>query len=246
MSKSVFLTGATGGLGEGMAREFARRGYSLVLTARRTEKLEALAAELRQSGAPTVIVQTLDVTNFASIPPLLAEAAEQLGGIDIVIANSGIGIAAAIGRGKFESARQVVETNLLGAMATVDAAVELFLKQGRGHVVGVTSVAGVRGLPMQGAYSASKAGLSRYLEAVRMEATSKGIHVTDLAPGFIDTELNRHMPSRPFVVSAEQGTKAMVNLIESRVNFAYVPRMPWTIVAQVLKLIPSRFLNITR
>ena len=99
---------------------------------------------------------------------------------------------------------------------------------------------------MQGAYSASKSGLSRYLEAVRMEVEGKGIAVTDLAPGFIDTEINRHMPSRPFVVSAEKGTEDMVALIESKVGFAYVPRMPWTPLAQLLKVLPSRLLTITR
>lgn len=246
MVKSIFLTGASGGLGEGMARGFAKRGYALALTARRTDKLEALAEELRRGGAAKVIVRSLDVTDFAAVPRVLADAAAELGGLDIVVANSGIGGSTPIGRGAFEAARQVVETNLLGAMATIDAAVELFRKQGRGHVVGVTSVAAVRGLPNQGAYSASKSGLSRYLEAVRSEVQASGILVTDLAPGFIDTEINRHMASRPFVVSAEKGTEAMVAMIEGGVAFAYVPRMPWTLLAQLLKVLPSRLLTVTR
>ena len=246
MAKSIFLTGASGGLGEGMARGFARRGYALALTARRTDKLDVLADELRKSGSPNVLVRGLDVTDYESVPRVIGEAADALGGLDVVVANSGIGGATPIGKGAFAAARQVIETNLLGAMATVDAAVELFYRQGRGHVVGVTSVAAVRGLPNQGAYSASKSGLSRYLEAVRAEVAGKGIHVTDLAPGFIDTEINRHMPSRPFVVSAETGTEAMVTLIEAETSFAYVPRMPWTLLAQVLKVLPSRLLTVTR
>jgi short-subunit dehydrogenase len=246
MPGSVFLTGASGGLGEGMSRAFARRGYSLALTGRRTDKLGELAAELRTGGAPRVVVHSLDVTDYGAVPQVMAEASSELGGLDVVVANSGIGGSTPIGRGAFEAARRVIETNLLGAMATVDAAVEMFLKKGSGHVVGVTSVAAVRGLPMQGAYSASKSGLSRYLEAVRMEVEGKGIAVTDLAPGFIDTEINRHMPSRPFVVSAEKGTEDMVALIESKVGFAYVPRMPWTPLAQLLKVLPSRLLTITR
>jgi len=246
MSKSIFLTGASGGLGEGMARGFAKRGYALALTARRIDKLEALAEELRRIGATRVVVHALDVTDFASVPRVMGEAASELGGLDIVIANSGIGGATPIGRGAFDAARRVIETNLLGAMATIDAAVEIFYRQGRGHVVGVTSVAAVRGLPMQGAYSASKSGLSRYLEAVRAEVQGTPIRVTDLAPGFIDTEINRHMPSRPFVVSAEKGTEAMVAMIERAVGFAYVPRMPWTPLAQLLKILPTRLLTITR
>ncbi len=246
MTKSVFLTGASGGLGEGMARAFARRGYALALTARRVDRLETLAPELDRAGASKVVVRRLDVTDYASVPVAIEEAAQELGGLDVVVANSGIGGAAAIGHGAFDKHRGVIETNLLGAMATIDAAVALFLRQGRGHVVAVTSVAAVRGLPMQGAYSASKSGLARYLEALRAEVAGTAIRVTDLAPGFIDTDINRHMPSRPFVVSAEKGSEAMVSLIESGAGFAYVPRMPWTPLAQLLKILPSRLLTITR
>lgn len=246
MAKSIFLTGASGGLGEGMARAFARRGYALALAARNVPKLEALAEELRRGGAPKVLVCPLDVTDFDAVPVVMKQAAADLGGLDIVIANSGIGRAGGVGRGAFAAARAVIDTNLTGAMATVDAAVEIFLAQGRGHVVGISSVAAVRGLPMQGAYSASKAGLSRYLEAVRAEVQGSGIVVTDLAPGFIDTDINRHMPSRPFVVSAAKGTEQMAAMIESQVAFRYVPLMPWTVLAQVLKLLPNRLLGLTR
>lgn len=245
MSKSVFLTGASGGLGAGMAREFARRGYTLVLTARRTEKLEELATELRTLGAPNVLVRHLDVTDYDSIPRVMGEVATELGSLDIVVANSGVGGSGGIGRGAFERARCIMETNAIGAMATVDAAVELFRRQGYGHVVGVSSVAGVRGLPMQGAYSASKAALSNYLQAARAELRGSKIQVTDLAPGFIDTAINQHMASRPFVVSAQKGTAAMVALIESGVSFAYVPRFPWTPLAMLLRVLPSRFLTMT-
>jgi short-subunit dehydrogenase len=246
MAKSVFITGASSGLGEGMARAFAKRGYALAIAARRVEKLEALATELRGSGAPKVLVRSLDVTDFDSVPRVVAEAAAELGGLDVVVANSGIGGQAPIGKGAFATARGIVETNLLGAMATVDAAVELFRRQGRGHVVGVTSVAAVRGIVNQGPYSASKAGLARYLEATRAELRGTGIRVTDLAPGFIDTPINSDMKSRPFVVTAAKGTEEMVRLIESGASFAYVPRLPWTLVAQAMKLLPDRLLTVTR
>jgi len=242
MAKSIFLTGASAGLGEGMARGFARRGYALALAARRTDKLEELAEELRRSGAAKVSVHALDVTDFESVPRVVGEAAAVLNGLDIVIANSGIGVPTPVGRGTFDAARRVIDTNLTGAIATVDAAVELFRKQGRGHIVAISSVAAVRGMPTQGAYSASKAGLSRYLEALRCEVAGTGIRVTDLAPGFIDTELNRGMPSRPFVVSAEKGTEMMVAMIEREVGFRYVPVMPWTLIAQLLKIVPARML----
>jgi short-subunit dehydrogenase len=241
-SRTVFLTGASGGLGEGMARAFARRGHSLVLTARRTDKLEQLAPELRKAGAPSVLVRHLDVTDYASVPRVMREADDAAGGLDVVVANSGIGGSGTVGTGSFDTARRLIETNLIGAMATVDAAVELFLPRGRGQVVGVTSVAGVRGLPGQGAYSASKSGLTRYLESLRAEVQGKGLVVTELSPGFIDTEINRHMKNRPFVVTAEKGTEEMVARIEAGTSFSYVPFFPWTLVAQVLKVLPARLL----
>lgn len=243
MGRTIFLTGASGGLGEGMARAFSRRGHSLVLTGRRLDRLDALAAELRSAGSPTVLVRALDVSDYESVPRVMREAADAAGGLDVVIANSGIGGPAPAGRGAFASARRTIETNLIGAMATVDAAVEIFLAQGHGQVVGVTSVAGVRGLPGQGAYSASKSGLSRYLEAVRAEVTGKGLVVTELSPGFIDTDINRHLKSRPFVVSADKGTEEMVARIEAGASFSYVPAFPWTLVAQLLKIVPTRLLG---
>ncbi|HEY2772781.1 MAG TPA: SDR family oxidoreductase [Candidatus Binatia bacterium] len=246
MAKRVFITGASSGLGEGMAREFARRGHALAIAARRIDRLEALATELRSLGAADVFVRSLDVTILEDVPAAIEESAAALGGLDIVVANSGIGGPTPIGKGRFAAARSIIETNLLGAMATVDAAVELFYRQGSGHVVGISSVAAVRGLPLQGAYSASKSGLSRYLEALRAEVAGKGILVTDLAPGFIDTDLNRHMPTRPFVVSAEKGCAELVSLIEAGSSFAYVPRVPWTLVAQLLKVLPSRLLALPR
>lgn len=246
MAGTVFLTGASSGLGEGMARAFARRGRALALAARRKDRLDELAVELRRAGAPNVTTHRLDVTDYDSVPGVLAEAAGAHGGIDVVVANSGIAKAGAAGRGGFAAARSVIETNLIGAMATVDAAVELFRRQGRGHVVAITSVAAVRGLPGQGAYSASKAGLARYLEAVRADVAGTPIRVTDLAPGFIDTELNRHLKSRPFVVPADKGTEEMVALIEAGVEFAYVPRLPWTLLAQVLKVLPDRLVSSSR
>jgi short-subunit dehydrogenase len=243
MSKRILITGASSGLGEGMARHFASRGHALALVARREERLAALAEELRAAGAAQVVYTTADVTDYAGLPGVLARMKEELGGLDIVVANSGMAAAGKVGSGQFEDARRTIETNLIGAMATIDAAVEIFLEQGGGQVVGVSSVAGVRGMPRQSAYSASKAGLSRYLEALAAEVADKGIVVTDLAPGFIDTDLNRSLKSRPFVVSCEEGTRQMADLIEKGVTFSYVPAWPWTIVAQGLKIAPASLLG---
>lgn len=246
MGRKIFLTGASGGLGEGMARALARRGHSMVLTARRTDAVDAMVPELERAGSPRVLVRHLDVTDYDSVPRVMREAADALGGLDVVIANSGVGGATAAGDSAFAKARTIIETNLIGAIATVDAAVQIFLAQGHGQVVGVTSVAGVRGLPTSGAYSASKAGLSRYLEALRAEVAARGIVVTDLAPGYIDTAINRDLKSRPFVIDADKGTEEMVARIEAGVDFAYVPFFPWTLVAPLLRVLPMRLIGAPR
>lgn len=242
MGKSVLITGATRGLGRGLAKQFAARGYQLALTGRNTEDLAALQSEL-QAQSPKVCTRQLDVANYDAIADVLRECAEELQGIDIVIVNAGIAIAARAGEGKFEQMRATIDVNLNGAIATSEAALTLFREQGRGQLVGITSVAALRGMRGQGAYSASKAGFSKYLEAVRVETQSEPISVTELAPGFIDTDLNRSLANRPFVVSADKGTRIMADLIEREVGFRYVPPWPWTVVAQVLKVLPVSLLS---
>ena len=240
MSKSILITGASSGLGEGMARHLARRGHRLALVARRRDRLDRLAVELRSAGAPEVWVGELDVTQYATIPDVLARAADALGGLDVVVVNAGTAGTTIIGRGHLAEARRIIDTNLTGAIATIEAAVERFRKQGHGQVVAISSVAAARGTKGQGAYSASKAGLSRYLESLRVETVGENIQVTELAPGFIDTDLNRHMKNRPFVVSAEKGTAALVDAIEKQVGFRYIPVWPWTMMAQLLKILPAK------
>jgi NAD(P)-dependent dehydrogenase (short-subunit alcohol dehydrogenase family) len=105
--------------------------------------------------------------------------------------------------------------------------------------VGITSVAGVRGIRNQGAYCASKAGFSRYLQAARLETLDENICITELAPGFIDTVLNRSLPNRPFLVSADEGTRIMADLIERKVKRSFVPPWPWQVVARVLACLPE-------
>lgn len=240
MAKSIMITGASSGLGEGMARHLAKRGHRLALCARRRDRLDALAAELAAMPGGAPLVEELDVTDYASVPVVMDRIASKLGRIDVVIANAGVAINTPIGKGNFDDVRRTIETNLLGAIATIEAAVELFRKQGGGHIVGISSVAAARGMKGQGAYSASKAGLSRYLEALRAETVRDNIRVTDLAPGYIDTDLNRSIPNRPFLVTAERGTEILTDMIEKQVGFRYVPSWPWTVVAQILKILPVK------
>jgi NADP-dependent 3-hydroxy acid dehydrogenase YdfG len=237
-AKSILITGATRGLGENLARHFANRGYRLALTGRKQEDLDRLGAELGGKAAD-IVLETLDVTDYGAIAPVIERCAERLGGLDIIVINAGVAFTTPVGKGHFDLVRQTIDVNLTAAIATAEAAVALFRRQGHGQVVGISSIAGVRGMRGNGVYCATKAGFSRYLEALRLETRRDSIVVTDLAPGYIDTELNRAIPNRPFLVTAEKGTGIMADLIERKVSFRYVPPWPWTLVAQVLKWLPD-------
>lgn len=237
MAKSVLITGASRGLGEGLARQFAQRGYKLALTARNISGLEKLTLDL-QGSAPQVAVRALDVSQFDSIRGVIRECADELGGLDIVIANAGIVFRTPVGQGHFEEIRSTIDVNLTGAIATAEAAIELFREQGHGQLVGISSIAALRGMKNQSAYCATKAAFGTYLESVRCDTFDENISVTELSPGYIDTDLNRGLASRPFVIDAEKGTGIMVDLIERKKAFSYVPRWPWRLVAQFMKLLP--------
>ncbi|MDO9166172.1 MAG: SDR family oxidoreductase [Rhodoferax sp.] len=237
--QSVFITGASSGLGRQMAIEFSRRGYRLALTARRLDALQELQAELERSGGGEVFVAELDVTDDASVARVFAEARALLGSLDIVVANAGIGHHGYIGKLPFARVRETVNTNVTGFMATVEAAMYHFREQGHGHLVGISSVAAFRGMPAGGVYGASKAAVTTYLESLRAETHTSPIRITTLSPGFIDTPLNRGERSRPFVIPVEKGGKLLVDLIESKVERATVPRWPWALVARLMAIVPT-------
>jgi NAD(P)-dependent dehydrogenase (short-subunit alcohol dehydrogenase family) len=240
--RSIFITGASSGIGEALAVEFARRGYAVAVAARRIERLESLAARLPALGAAAVLPLALDVTDFASIDDALARAAQAFGRLDIVVVNAGVGYSLPVGRGRFEQMRETLDTNLTGAIATIEFALPRLRAQGGGQIVAITSVAGSRGMPFMGAYSAAKAGLHRYVQAVRAEVRHEDITVTELAPGYIDTDMNRGAKSRPFVIPLERGGAIMARMIERRVGHRYVPVWPWLLVAPVMKLLPPSLL----
>lgn len=242
MARSIFITGASSGIGAALAAEFARRGYDIAIAARRADRLETQAGELSRLGAGRVLAVTLDVTDFGSIAGALQRAAGEFGRLDVVVANAGVGYSLPVGKGKFDLVRRTLETDLTGAIATIEQALPLLRAQGGGQIVAITSIASVRGMPFMGAYSAAKAGLHRYVQSLRCEVAHEPITVTELAPGYIDTDMNRGVARRPFVIPVEKGAAIMARLIERKVGHRYVPAWPWTLVAPVLRILPARLL----
>ena len=238
LPKSILITGASSGIGRALAFEFSRRGYALGLSARRLELLESLRDELGRETQ--VAIAKLDVADLERVPEVLHKIADQLGGVQIVIANAGVGERSYPGEGTFHLDSKVIEINVLGAMATIDAGTEILKKEGGGQIVGISSVAGFRGLSTTPAYSASKAALSTYMEGIRNNLKQHKIAVTVLNPGFIDTPINSHRKSRPFLISAEKGARLMADMIEKKVWSSTVPVWPWALITKLMRLLPER------
>lgn len=242
-ARSIFITGASSGIGRGLAFEFAARGYQLSLAARRGDALDAIRKEiLERHPSCRVHTQALDVNRTGEVPDAIAEAERALGSLDIVVVNAGIGHRGRVGHGHFEQHREIIQTNVIGAMATCDAAIKSFKKRGGGQLVVISSVAAFRGLPGGSAYSASKAAISVYTDAIRAEVHGLPITVTTIYPGFIDTPINQSNPNRPFLITVERGSKIIADKIERRKQKAVVPAWPWAIVARLAPLVPTRLL----
>ncbi len=240
MAKTVFITGASSGLGKGMAYEMASRGYNVALAARRS--LEEMAKDIADKHGLVAKAYALDVTDADAVYRCLQQVAEEFYSLDIVIANAGIADNEYIGSGNFATVKAIIDTNVLGLMATVESALPILRQQGNGQIVGLSSVAGERGMPGMSAYCASKSAVTTYMQALRAETYNENIDVTLLAPGFIATPLNEGMKRRPFVVDLETGVRALCDKIERKTSFSFVPVWPWIIIGRVLRYVPTRFL----
>ena len=252
--RSVVITGASAGIGRALAFEFARQGYHLGLVARRLERLESLKAEIlaacakkgasagtRAGGdaAIKVDIAICDVNETELVPATLQALFRKMGKVDIVVVNAGINDFSRSGNGQFSIDQRIIQTNLIGAMATADAAVEYFRQQGGGHVVGISSLASLKGIPKQAAYCASKAGFSIYLESIGFELANKNIRVTTILPGFVETEIMEEISQYPFSISAEKAAKAMVRDIEKEKKTSVVPAYPWRLISPLMRVIPD-------
>jgi short-subunit dehydrogenase len=206
---NVLITGASSGIGRALAEEYARRGDHVVVAARRRDRLDELA---RAIGGEAL---SLDVSDgdacFAAV-----RALDERRPLDVVVANAGVGGITPGHKLAWERVRDILQTNLVGAAATICAAVPGMVARGGGRVVGIASVAGFRGLPRFSAYSASKAGLITFLESLRIDLHKSGVSVTTVCPGYVQTELLTPGKSHPFVVSADAAARLITAAADAR------------------------------
>jgi len=228
-----------------MARCFAAKGRDLALCARRTDRLDELKAELSQRYPNIKIaVAALDVNDHEQVPKVFAELGDELGGIDRIVVNAGIGKGAKLGSGKLWANKATIETNLVSALVQIETALEMFNNSGSGHLVLISSVLGNKGVPgVKAAYAASKAGMRSLGESLRAEYAKGPIKISLIEPGYIESEMTAKSASTMFMVNNETGVKALVDAIEREPGRAVVPWWPWAPLVQLMRFLPTPFTN---
>jgi short-subunit dehydrogenase len=238
----ILITGASSGLGAGMARAFAAKGRDLALCARRVDRLDELKAELGQRHPNiTIAAAALDVNDHDQVPKVFAELCGELGGIDRIIVNAGIGKGAPLGSGKLWANKATIETNLVSALVQIETALTMFKAAGSGHLVLISSVLGNKGVPgVKAAYAASKAGVTSLGESLRAEYASGPIKVTVVEPGYIESEMTGKSNTTMLMVDNETGVRHLVKAIERESGRAIVPGWPWIPLVALMRILPPR------
>lgn len=242
MPKIVFITGASSGIGEYVAYEYAKQGATIGLAARRKELLEKVSAKCEELGGKTIICET-DVTNQSATKMVIDDFISKSGGIDIVIANAGISGKIELDNGNSAEINRMLSTNILGVTNTVIPVLPTMLKQQSGRVVVLSSIAGFRGLPGRSGYSASKAAVRFMANSWRSSFVRDSISFTTICPGFINTNMtNKHKYHMPFLMNVDIFAKKMVNAIEKKKKTYIVP-WQWRFAIPIIRVVPEWLLN---
>jgi len=236
----VFITGASSGIGQALARHYAAQGATIGLAARRAGQLQALAAALVAEFACATACYPLDVTDAGALRAAGEDFIARFGAPDIVIANAGVSVGTLTECAEdLDAIRRVMDVNLFGMAATFSPFVHAMRLAGRGRLVGIASVAGIRGLPGAEAYSASKAAAISYLESLRLEMRGSGVRVVTICPGYIATPMTEINPYRmPFLLAAPEAARRFARAIERGTSYAVIP-WPMGVVAKLLRLLPN-------
>ncbi len=229
-SKVVMITGASSGIGRGLALELARRGATLGLIARRAEKLEEVVKEIESLGGKALALPA-DVQVAESMRTAADRLREEFGAVDVLIANAGIGLTSDGAELRASEVAGVININVIGAANSAAAVIPEMVARGKGQLVIISSLAAYRGLAKSAAYCASKAAVSAFFESLRLDLQPRGIDVTIIHPGFIKTPLTAGRNAQmPFLMELEAAVKKIRGAIEKRkTSYAF----PWQLASIV-------------
>jgi len=238
-SSRVVITGASEGLGASLARQYAARGATLGLIARREDRLRDLAGALRDAFGVRVATYPRDVRDGPGLASAATDFIGQFGLPDVVIANAGVSAGNLTEMvDDVETCQWIFDINVLGMVKTFQPYLAQMRAARHGVLVGVSSVAGIRGMPGSGAYCGSKAAAIAYLESLRVELRNSGMSVVTLCPGYIRTAMTAHNPyAMPFLLEPDDAARRMVRAIDARRAYAVVP-WQMDIVARLLRVLP--------
>ena len=237
LPRTVLVTGASSGIGRALVLEYARRGANVVASARREVELASLVEVVKAAGG-RASYRVCDVTDTAAATELVKAADRDLGSLDLVISNAGVGGSTHASRLDMSSVARMIDVNVRGAIAPLVAAIPIMLAHQQGQLVGVSSLAGRRALPTAAAYNASKAALSMFLETLQIDLEPTGIRITDVQPGFVDTEIvaKNEFPM-PFLWSAEKAARVIANRLERAPRIIAFP-FPMDLLTRASKHLP--------
>lgn len=234
-NKVVLVTGASSGIGRGLAIELARRGASVGLLARRRDLLEAAVDEINEAGGRAMALPA-DVTHADQVRAAACQLRRKFGYIDVLVANAGVGGTTYAVDLCEKEVTKVIRVNVIGAVNSVTAVIPHMVQRGSGHLVAISSLAGYRGLPKSAAYCASKAGVSALFESLRIDLAHTGVDVTIIHPGFIKTPLTAGRKHMPYLMELDDAVGKMMRVIEKRKKTYSFPWQLATIVRACMLL----------
>ncbi len=242
MNQVAVVTGASSGIGRALARELACDGYDLGLTARRAERLEQLASEIRAAGSQAACVAA-DATRRDETRAAMATLAERLGPIDLLVANAGIGLGTDALAPDAETLETEFRVNVFGAFYAIEAVVPAMRERGRGHVVAISSLASHRGLPGAAGYCATKAALTRLVEGMRPDWARAGIRATIVHPGYVRSELtDRNRYRMPLLMDTDRAARLIARAIRRQRKVYEFPWRMSMLVRHLVRHLPDRLL----
>ena len=236
---TALITGASSGIGKALAVELGRRKYKLGLTARREKELQEVAEAARSAGCPEAAIHAADVADRGQVEAAARALEEKLGGIDLLVANAGIGHQASYSNPlDVDPVEKLFRVNLFGVIYSIGAVLPGMLARGSGHISAVSSLAGYRALPRFAAYCASKAAVSVLLEGLRLDLRGR-VSVSIINPGFVDTPLlGKNKDKFPFVVPVEKAARRIVDGLERRKRVIEFP-FPLVAATKLGRALPS-------
>jgi len=234
----AIVTGASSGIGRALALRLGLLGYRVGLIARRREPLDAAADEIAASGG-LAIAAMADVSDRSQLRSAVAEIEKNLGPADVMVANAGYGVPTRLNPLNTAEVEQTFRVNLLGVIYSIEAVLPGMIARKRGQLLGVSSLGAFKGMPGESAYCASKAAVNAYMEGLRIALRSKGVVVTTVCPGFVDTPMTPIDSARPFLMSADRAATRIAHLIATRRGGVVRFPLPMSLLMSLITWLPD-------